>query len=1202
MKLKKLILAGFKSFADRTEFDFDDGISCVVGPNGCGKSNIVDAIKWVLGEQSAKSLRGGEMLDVIFNGSSSRNKSSQASVTLVFDNDTGLLQPSINGEIQATETVSVTRRLFRSGQSEYLINQQPARLRDIKDMFLDTGVGTNAYSIIEQGRVSQFLQATQEERRAFFDEAAGISRYKQRKKEALRKLDRVEQNLLRLHDILAEVEKRLRSIKLQAGKARNYQTYSEHLKELRSLFFLARYHTLRGRRKDQEAHINMSADKLAAATGRVGQLEAAQASTEVESGQLDQQARDLQATLAGLHAQITTLQERVEMQTKRVEELNEQILTGSHRCEELEAKIDECAKDHAAGEAELTQVTRRVEELQNACEEQRQAHADGEKAIHELQGRLEEEKTGVMDLLRRTSQLHNDVHTIGLRKQNLSGERDRVSRRADELAESLQALVVEHAQEKTRLRDILEVIEDSQAKLEEVKSSSLSLIDTEKDVNRQLAETREQRSSVTARMHTLREMRQKLEGVAGGAKRVLEAVARGEVTCVHGLLGDFIETDVRHAKLVEAALGGADQRLLAVHSQQVRAEIDKLEECLGPGGAAEVICLDRVNDLHADEATVQCPQAVGRVLDMVRFDAWLEPTMWRLLGHTLLVRNLADAMLANDITPEGYRFVTVNGEVLEPDGRIRLGATNQGAGRIAQRSELSDLQQRLTALERDIERLQKEGADVTARREHIEEQLHNLRTALYEANFEKTESEKNIASLEEKITEQQRQAPLLAVNLKDIEKDIEEAIRTEHETKDKVAQLETNKTRHDAAIESLEAELNRTRERQQELAERRTEMRAQLAAAEQKKVALRESTDRLARQREGMEQELTSARSNIELDRRRRDEAQEQITAARGEVDELYARQQEYQAEAADIEESRRGLTERLAEIRRALTEQRGVVEAIQREQGDHRVKLGEIDAHIGDLINRAADEMGMNLTELYPSYEHDDQRDWQAVEDEINDLRGKIERLGNVNLDAITEQEELEQRHEFLNGQMQDIENAQKQLDDLIRRLNKESRERFVETFTAVRENFQTLFRKLFGGGKADIMLTDPEDVLESGIEIVARPPGKELRSISLLSGGEKTMAALAMIFSFFQAKPSPFCLLDEVDAALDEANNERYNALVKGFVGKTQFIMITHAKRTMSIGNVLYGVTMQEPGVSRQINVRFEEADQLEETLQPA
>lgn len=1201
MKLKKLILAGFKSFADRTEFEFDDGISCVVGPNGCGKSNLVDAVKWVLGEQSAKSLRGGEMLDVIFNGSSTRHPSSQASVTLVFDNTDGKLQPGINGEIQTTETVSVTRRLFRSGQSEYLINNQPARLRDVKDMFLDTGVGTNAYSIIEQGRVSQFLQATQEERRAFFDEAAGISRYKQRKKEALRKLERVEQNLLRVRDILAEVEKRLRSIKLQAGKARNYQSCSERLKELRSLFFLARYHTLHARRREQEALLDAASDRLSAAATRVGQLEAAQASTEAEASEMDQQLRDVQANLAALHTQITALQERVDMQTRRVEELQQQILAASHRSEELEARIDACAKDHAAGEIERIEVSRQIEELRHLCEEHRQAHLAGEETIRRLQMRLETEKTAGVDLLRQRSRLHNDLHAVALRRQNLLGQRERLQRRAEEVEESLGVLQAEQADLRRRREELQNGARQSRAKLEELAASSLRLGDQEKDVTRRLAEAREQRSSLTARMNTLREMHQKLEGVSGGARRVLEAVARGELTSIQGLLGDFLETDVRHARLVEAALGGADQRLLAVHSAAVQAERDKLEALLGPGGAAEVICLDRVNDLPTDEATLQCPQALGRLLDLVRFDRWLEPTLWRLLGHTLLVRTLSDALLADEIVPDGYRFVTLQGEVLEPDGRIRLGATNQGAGRIARKSELADLQQRIAALETTIARLQAGCDDARARREELDRNMHELRTVIYQAEFEGTKCEKTLAELDEKIARLQSEQPQLAVNRRDVERDIEETLRSEEDIKRQIAELDSAQAAQEAAIEALEADLAQARAAQQELTERRGETRARLAVVEQKHSALRENLERLARQRNDMEQELAAVRANVELNRQRRVEAQEQIASARAEVETLYARQQERQAEAAEIEESRRGQAERLAEIRRALSEQRKAAEEIQREQSDLRVHLGELDAHIGDLIHRAADEMGMNLAELYPSYQHDDQRDWAAVEEEINELRGKIERLGNVNLDAIAEQEQLEQRQEFLAGQCKDIEAARKQLDDLIRRLNQECRDRFVETFHAVRENFQTLFRKLFGGGKADIVLTNPDDVLESGIEIMARPPGKELRSITLLSGGEKTMAALAMIFSFFQAKPSPFCLLDEVDAALDEANNERYNALVRGFSGGTQFILITHAKRTMSIANVLYGVTMQEPGVSRQIHVRFEEADRLEETLQP-
>ncbi len=1202
MKLKQLIITGFKSFADRTEFEFDEGVSCVVGPNGCGKSNIVDAIKWVLGEQSAKSLRGDEMMDVIFNGSSTRRPSGQATVTLVFDNRDGLLQPTLDGEVQSGNIVTTTRRLYRSGQSEYLINNTPCRMRDIKEMFLDTGIGTNAYSLVEQGRISQFLQAGQDERRAFFDEAAGISRYKSRKKEALRKLQRVEQNLLRLTDIVSEVEKRLRSIKYQAGKARNYQVYSERLKELRSLFFLSRYHLLRARRKNQQTELDAGNDRLAAIQTRIGQLDSAQSAAEVESVEQEQTARDTQSRIAVLAGQITTLQERVDMQTKRVKELSEQILVNSHRCEELEAKVDECAKDLATRQVELNQVSCAAEKLQQDCDNAREEHAKGVVAITRLEGQLEDEKTGVIDLLRRTAQLHNDVHTIGLRREGLRGEQLRLAGRAEEIAETLKQLLVEHAQEKARLRDTQEVIDDSQKKLDEVKSSSANIIDTEQRLVQELSDAREQRSSLQGRMHTLQEMQERLEGVAEGTRRVLRASRESRLPAIRGMLSDYIETDVEHAHLVEAALAGTEQLLLADSYANVQNAMDELENLLAKGGSIEVFCLDRAVAPLKEDVTFSCPQSVGCILEWISFEPWLEPAMRHLLGRTLVVPTLADATLAAETAPAGYRFVTLNGDVLEADGRIRLGAASRPDGVIARRSELAELQNRRELLEETIGQLQRQSQDAHEEREHLDQQVHSLRTAIYEASFERDECTKHLGLLDDQISERKREEPLLALSLKDIEEQIDVAIRTEHETEEKASELERIKAAHNEAIEKLEAEITASRARRDELAEKRSDLRAALAATEQKKLALHDAADALQRQGEAMGAEHRASRSGIELDRSRREEAESDIHKSRQEVDRLYETQQLLQVEAKNIAESRQGLADRLDEISTELSQQRLKAAQVGEKVGDLRVKLGELDAHISDLISRASDEMQMNLIDLYTSYEHDEQRDWDEVEREIGELRGKIDRLGNVNLDAISEQEELEQRRSFLTEQLDDIHTSQRQLEELIRKLNKESCDRFTETFTAVRENYQTIFRKLFNGGKADIFLTDPQNVLESGIEIVARPPGKELRSISLLSGGEKTLAALAMIFSFFRAKPSPFCLLDEVDAALDEANNERYNLLVKEFVEQTQFIMISHAKRTMSIANVLYGITMQEPGVSKRISVRFEQVEQLQEALQPA
>jgi chromosome segregation protein len=477
-------------------------------------------------------------------------------------------------------------------------------------------------------------------------------------------------------------------------------------------------------------------------------------------------------------------------------------------------------------------------------------------------------------------------------------------------------------------------------------------------------------------------------------------------------------------------------------------------------------------------------------------------------------------------------------------------------------------------------------------REHLEKLQQQLRTAIYEANTERVECDSKLGQVGQEIETLQREGPLIAEDLKHLSGEIEAAVHAQHQAKEKAAELEQLNAERQQQIERLDGLIAAARQKQSELAGQVTELKVAQAAAEQKKLALKEALAAMARQREQMQQDLSAGRSQIELDRQRRADCVAGVEKAKEEAARLAAEGAKLEAEARDLEQSRRGLQEKLQEVRRQLAEQRKSQEQATAEASARRVELGEADVRIENLIARASEEMHMNLIEQMPGYRHDEQRDWNAVNSEIADLRGKIERLGNVNLDAIPEQDELEKQRQFMDEQMADIRKSQDQLAELIRRINKERRELFVRTFEVVRNNFHELFRKLFGGGKADIILTNPEDVLDSGSEIIARPPGKETRSLSLLSGGEKTMTALALLFSIFKSRPSPFCLLDEVDAALDEANNQRFNRLVGEFVSASQFIVITHSKRTMSMSNVLYGLTMQEPGVSKRIAVRFDGA----------
>jgi chromosome segregation protein len=1203
MKLSKLIVSGFKSFADRTEFEFDDGVSCIVGPNGCGKSNVVDAIKWVLGEQSAKSLRGSEMMDVVFNGSSSRKAAGFAEVTLVFDNPEGRLQPPISkgSDGEQVPVVSVTRKLYRDGQSEYRINKASCRLKDIREMFLDTGIGTNAYSVIEQGQVEGFLQASQAERRTIFDEAAGISKYKARKTEALRKLDRVEQNLLRLQDIVAEVEKRLRSIKLQAGKARNYQAYAQRLQELRSLFFLARYHQLTGQRTDLEQRVDRQTDRLASVNARIHQLESTRSSTEVEALDLERSARDLQQRVASLGGQITSAEQRRDMLNQRSDELGQQVVQLARRAEELEAKIEQ-------GQAALQRRREELQGLDDAAEQHAQRYEElleqfgqAEMGLTRTQSELDRRKSGIIDVMRQVSQLHNEAKACEVRQENLQAQEARLAQRTEEIDAELADLEERNGLADGELAETREGLDAARGELADLRQADERLSADQQQLQGELGALREQRSGVVSRIRALDEMQKRREGVAKGVRRLLDAGERGELSMLRGMLGSMLHADVDRAEIVEAALAGADQALLADRLADLAGASEQIEAALGEGGAAEMYALDVVAGRPAPEAIAH-HALDGPVSRWVRCEEGLRGLLDALLGRTYLVDTLGRAVELRAELPQGVRLVTRSGEVLEADGRIRAGSASRGSGVIARGSELARLREESDALGERIDEVTSRFETAKDERKRLSEQRDSLQERLDGLNSRRVEIETNLAQLSQRRDRLAKEKPLLAGDMRSIAEQRAQARRRAEEHDARAAELEATNAESQVEIDRLAERIEAARKAQEALSERMTEAKVALAQAQEKKVSLRDAVEAATRQQQQWGDDLASARSEIELNRQRSEEAREASKECDGQIEGLYAEQSRLSEDLEEVTESRRGLSEKLEEIRKALGEERKTQESASESLGSLKVELGEADVRVENLISRASDEMDMDLGELYESYEHDEQRDWQAVEGEIKDLRGKIDRLGNVNLDAIAEQEQLEQRREFLAGQLDDVTGSRDQLNALIARINTESRELFLQTFQAVRESFQSLFRKLFGGGKADIRLADPEDVLESGIDIVARPPGKDLRNLSLLSGGEKTMTALALLFSIFRSRPSPFCLLDEVDAALDEANTERFSTLVQEFVSTSQFIIITHAKRTMSMADVLYGVTMEDPGVSKRVSVRFQDSGEPVEALEPA
>ena len=1186
MILKKLIATGFKSFADKMELTFDAGITCVVGPNGCGKSNVVDAIKWVLGEQSAKSLRGTQMMDIIFNGSGTRKPSGMAQIDLHFDNADGALPTD------QTEVV-VSRRLYRSGDSEYLLNKQSCRLKDVRELFLDTGVGVNAYSVIEQGRVDVLLQANPIDRRAIFEEAAGINKYKLRKKEALRRLERVDQNLARLQDIVDEVAKRLRSVKLAAGKARNYQGYSQRLRELRSRHALSEYHRLRSGGDELDRAIAELSDKSTGLRTELSDTEAKASQANVRIVDIERDMGEAESRLLTVQSQITAHEERAAASVKRIEDqtallgrATERLAGFDEQMSTLVGRIEEQKQAATAIETELGEVHETLASMQ----ERDRASAE---ELHDTQRRLEDEKAGIIDLLRRTSQLKNEIQGINLQHESLTTEKAKLDARDARIAEELAEAFSNKGRLESRLASIDRLIGDQHAKIEETKDRLTRVAEHRARLLDQHAAAKEYRSGLESRRQLLEEMDRKHEGLLAGAREVLAQRDADETNetfaYVRGALGELFDADMAHASIVEAVLGEHAQYLVVDERDRILADRELVAEL---GGRVQAFCLDGIRPPVGGPDMSGQDGFIANILDWVRYPADCERLARHLLGRTYVVESVEHARaMARIEGASTCRFVTMDGVVWEPDGRLGMGSLGSTTGMISRRSELRELAKNLVEVDERIEALAAQMKDSQSEAEHLEQVQHELRDAMHEAQRQRAEAQAQLSSVEDIVNRLSAERPIIASEVSVIVERLGEMQQRGNANRQTLTELEQKSTASERAVETLSVRITDLEKSRAAAAEEITSLRVQAGELSQRRTATAEQI-----------RELEVSRIQLESDR---DKALRDVTEARERIDQSNRQIEQARQTLASLTTEHEALTGRTSALRqerddlRAAVDQAGIdmrglrsnIEEVDGQLHERQMKLQEVRVRQEDLVARVSEELSVDLDEQYGSYQPDEHEDCPAVEAEIEELRAKIDRLGNVNLDAISEQQELDTRLEFLSGQLEDLRESERQLLALIEKLNKESATRFLETFTAVQKHFAELFKKLFGGGKAELTLQDVNDVLECGIDITARPPGKEPQSISLLSGGEKTMTAIALLLAVMRSKPSPFVLLDEVDAALDEANNIRFNHVIQEFAKHSQFIIITHAKRTMSIADVMYGITMQEAGVSKRVSVRFEE-----------
>ena len=1185
MRLQKIVLDGFKSFADKVELTFDSPITAIVGPNGCGKSNVVDAVKWVLGEQSVKSLRSEQMADVIFSGSSSRKPAGTAEVSLFLSNPNGTGSRQL--AIDADE-VQITRRIYKSGESEYRINNKICRLKDIRELFMDTGVGVKAYSIIEQGQVGQLLNASKTDRRAIFEEAAGVSKYKAHKKEALRKLEYAEQNLLRLADILGEVQKQLRSIKYQAGKARNYLEYCGRLKELQVNYSLAEYAKNRTQNAEKKAGLERFEDQLAGVVAEVTK-------NDTLISELGQRIIETENELNRTGNSLVAVQSKIEQNLQRIDFLRTRIAELRQRKEEAEKRTEKLQEQKNLFDGDLGQYRVELANGEETLENRKLEAEQLQKTIQEINAEctsldadLEDEKSGIIDIVRRTAQLHNEVQSITVYRNNLSSQKDRLSGRAETSQAELEKLLTEKAQHTARLGDIEKVLGELQQSLDSKHKETEEISKLISVDNKRLAQSKEMRSALNSELSVLTDMEARREGLNNAVKNILQS--RPKFDYVEGILAEAIAADVEYANAVEAALEGRTDALVISSTSRLMADketIEKLE------GRVNFICTDKIEPFVDKKDLSKFQHVKGRLAEFVRGESKYAPLAWKLLGKTIVVDSIDAAIELAERIGEDYKFVTLKGEFLGADGVIKLGPLGKATGLISRKSRLRQLQDTIGEIEVEITGIEGQIEKNAHTNEHLAKLCRELRTAIYEANTEKMQVSSKLTVYEQDIRRLSEEQPLIASEIGLLEAQIAQSVQKEYDSKQKLQELEAVDNQRTKRIEELEARYSERKTEQQKQTGRFTDLRVALGQFAEQIKASKQTIASLQSQMQENQTAAETAQAEIQNCSEQSREAQMDILNCEATVSELFVEKEKNQQSNSLLQEKIEKLLQERNQTEQLLRQKRAEQSEVESVIGGLKIELSQLEVKREDLAERVRDELQIDLAAAYENYK-ESQVNWEKVREEIADLRGKIERLGNVNVDAIAEQEDLDKRNEFLSSQVEDLNKSKAQLQQLISHLNKKSRERFKETFEEIRINFQQVFRKLFGGGKADIVLEDTEDILEAGIEVIAKLPGKETMSISLLSGGEKALTAIALLFSVFKTKPSPFCFLDEVDAPLDEANNERFNMLLQEFQKESQFVVITHSKRTMSIAEVLFGITMQTRGVSKKISVRFDQVDE--------
>ena len=1177
MYLKKLELQGFKSFADKTVLEFMPGITTVIGPNGSGKSNISDAIRWVLGEQSMKSLRGSKTEDVIFAGTQNRKSLGFAEVSMVMDNSDQKLPIEYN-------EVTITRKLYRSGESGYYINKTPCRLKDVLELFMDTGIGKDGYSIIGQGKIDEILSNKSEERRHIFEEAAGIVKYRVRKAESEKKLEQTKLNLLRINDIISEIEANIEPTKIQAEKAKEYLRLRDELKSIEIGLFIHNindykkrieevinnqdiYNTQLVRENERLSNIQELKEKLRASLDSITeQIEKMQNLGFENEKKKEQIKADININLEKINnnnANFERLEKEIIENDERLKVLEEEINQKNDKKTNLTENKDKFVKELEEKEAELKKLTDKMSEKELDMETKKKKVEDNTDEKYEISNAISTLKANVENSNSRKKVVEEEIDV------NIS-ELDSSRMQKSEISQKFAEIEAKREKIKGDLNKIDEKRKESDAKLKEY---DLKINQCESEIRMK-----------DSRMKFLIETEREKEGYIRSVKSILQdcekdlSLKKG----VHGVIANLISVPKEYETAIEMCLGQSMQNIVTDTEEDAKKLVEHLRKF--NLGRASFLPITSVKGKKLDKIKSE-KGVIGIASDLVKFDKKYEQIVLSLLGRTLIVDTMDNAIAIARKNSYGFRIVTLQGDVLNPSGAISGGSVSTKTVNILGRSrEIEELKKTIAELEKKVEKLKKDKSEYESSIEDLLEEIEGLENELKDIEIVYATEKQRVSSIEEAVSKVEKRLEKLRDEKKSIEEQLKINEQTQNDLNEKISAIDEENKKLSEEIEEFSNHNKETQTIVDDLNFDITNLKISVSSFDESEASINEIVERINNDIENLKQSTENKKEQKIKLTEENDKLEELNIKLNEEAENLLKEVSNSGTKVEELKNDRITKNQKLEEAEENFTDQMEKIDGLKEQVNKADIKKSKYEVELEQIISKMWEEY--EITPNDPG-EYEEPKNVAEVQKQVNKIRGEMKDLGSVNIDSIEEYKKLKERYDFMNEQRLDLETTMAKLRNVITDMTTVMKKQFEDRFRVINKNFSEVFVELFGGGKAELKLTDEDNILESGIEIEVQPPGKKLQNMMLLSGGERAFTAIALLFAILKINPAPFCVLDEIEAALDDVNVYRFAEYLKKFAQESQFLVITHRKGTMEAANTVYGITMQENGISKLLSL---------------